>query len=246
MSAITTCLTMRKVEQWIVMMIVWLPMSLICIRMITTLIRYMMVERITICCRNSRRYMKLVSRINPMCCTKHCIQLIKMQMVWSCFNNTYIDRKCFGGFAQAIGIQPLKWSQYYNPIHHGSEDPNPLPSCHVKFHGRPGTGKTFVMFAMSKIKSLLFRSNQRGDASPTTGCDTNIFNGTSHNHLFKIPVGTKFKKSPHVLTTIRISAMKSFCQKWQNIFLLMMDKDRMGVFREKHDNLSRNGCSLPF
>ena len=65
----------------------------------------------------------------------------------------------------------------------------------------------------------------RDEAIAPTGFVANIVNGTTHNLLFKIPVGENFKKAPSDLSNTNVSTVNILCKICKNTFLLIMDKE---------------------
>ena len=76
---------------------------------------------------------------------------------------------------------------------------------------------------------MLLWSNVRYEASAPTGCANNIINGTIHNSLFKIPLAAIFNKEPSYFNTTNVTSIKDMCDKWKNLFLIIMYEDSMAV-----------------
>ena len=60
-----------------------------------------------------------------------------------------------------------------------------------------------------------------------TACDANLIHGTSVSHILNIPVGKKLKKAPSDINIMNMTSIKDICDKYQNIFLLIMNRDSL-------------------
>ena len=88
----------------------------------------------------------------------------------------------------------------------------------------PGTGKSFLILITDNIMWILLLSNGRDETSPPPAYATNLINGTKFNQMFKIPAGGNSNKAPRAINTTNMTSIKYICDKWKNLFILIMDE----------------------